>query len=95
MLALLFVLIVLFLAFKSISLIFAIFANLLAGLILTATFATLAVGTLNMISIAFAVLYIGLAVDFAIHICMMYQENCSEKEQKQAIEKAIVKLGKA
>ena len=95
MLALLFVLIVLFFAFKSISIIFAIFANLLAGLILTATFATLAVGTLNMISIAFAVLYIGLAVDFAIHICMMYQENCSEKEQKQAIEKAIVKLRKS
>ena len=95
LLALLFVLIVLFLAFKSISLIFAIFANLLAGLVLTATFATVAVGTLNMISIAFAVLYIGLAVDFAIHICMMYQENCSEKEQKQAIEKAIVKLRKS
>ncbi len=95
LLALLFVLIVLFLAFKSIPIIFAIFANLLAGLILTATFATLAVGTLNMISIAFAVLYIGLAVDFAIHICMMYQENCSEKEQKQAIEKAIKNLRKS
>lgn len=95
LLALLLVLIVLFLAFKSISIIFAIFANLLAGLILTATFATLAVGTLNMISIAFAVLYIGLAVDFAIHICMMYQENCSEKKQKQAIEKSIRNLRKS
>ena len=38
MLALLLFLSVLFFAFKSISIIFAIFANLLAGLILTATF---------------------------------------------------------
>ena len=94
-LALLFVLIILFIAFKSISIIFAICANLLAGLMLTATYATLAVGTLNMISIAFAVLYIGLAVDFAIHICMMYLENCGEKEKKQAIENAITSLRKS
>ncbi len=94
-LALFFVLVILFLAFKSISIIFAICVNLLAGLVLTATFATLAVGTLNMISIAFAVLYIGLAVDFAIHICMMYLENCPEKQQKQAIESAVGSLRKS
>lgn len=95
MLAAFLVLVVLFFAFRSIALIFAICANLVAGLVFTATFATLSVGTLNMISIAFAVLYIGLAVDFAIHICMMYVERCSKENQFQAIENAITSLGKS
>ncbi len=47
---------------------------LLAGLALTAAFAALAVGHLNLISIAFAVLYIGLGVDYAIHLCLRYKE---------------------
>jgi hopanoid biosynthesis associated RND transporter like protein HpnN len=48
--------------------------TLLVGLVLTAGFAILAVGELNMISVAFAVLYIGLGVDFAIHLCLRYGE---------------------
>jgi hopanoid biosynthesis associated RND transporter like protein HpnN len=47
---------------------------LLMGLILTATFATAVVGHLNLISIAFAVLYIGLGADFAIHFLLRYRE---------------------
>ncbi len=47
---------------------------LLMGLILTATFATVVVGHLNLISIAFAVLYIGLGADFAIHFLLRYRE---------------------
>ena len=34
----------------------------------TAGFTTLAIGQLNMISAAFAVLFIGLGVEFAIHL---------------------------
>ena len=49
--------------------------TLLCGLVLTAGFATLAVGTLNLISVAFAVLFIGLSVDFGIHLCLRYQEQ--------------------
>ena len=94
-LALMLVLIVLFFAFKSISLILAICANLMAGLIFTATFATFTVGTLNMISIAFAVLYIGLAIDFAIHICMLYTENCARLKKIEAIKNAIFSLRKS
>ena len=37
-------------------------------------FATAAVGHLNLISIAFAVLYIGLGADFAIHFLLRYRE---------------------
>ena len=47
---------------------------LLTGLILTAGFATVAVGHVNLISIAFAVLYIGLGVDYALHFCLRYRE---------------------
>jgi len=49
--------------------------NLLAGLCLTAAFATFAVGNLNLISLAFAVLYIGLGADYAIHLALRYRER--------------------
>lgn len=73
-LALVMVLVCLLLGLRSIVLVFATLVTLIVGLIFTAGFATAAVGTLNMISIAFAVLYVGLGVDFAIHICLRYRE---------------------
>ena len=48
--------------------------TLLVGLAITAGLATLIVGQINLISIAFAVLYIGLGIDFAIHYCLKYRE---------------------
>jgi len=48
--------------------------TLLVGLSLSAAFATVAVGQLNILSMAVAVLFIGLAVDYAIHLCLRYQE---------------------
>jgi hopanoid biosynthesis associated RND transporter like protein HpnN len=65
---------ILWLALGSIRLIAGSIAMLLAGLSWTAGFAALAVGHLNIISVAFAVLFIGLAVDFSIHFCLRYQE---------------------
>ncbi len=59
---------------RSIKLLLATFLALIFGLILTAGFATVAIGHLNLISIAFAVLYIGLGVDYAIHLCLRYRE---------------------
>jgi len=59
---------------RSFKLLFATFIVLILGLILTAGFAALSIGHLNLISIAFAVLYIGLGVDYAIHICLHYRE---------------------
>ena len=49
--------------------------TLVCGLIWTAAFATAAVGTLNLMSVAFAVLFIGLSVDFGIHFCLRYREE--------------------
>ena len=59
---------------RSVKLLLATFLALIFGLILTAGFATVAIGHLNLISIAFAVLYIPLGVDYAIHLCLRYRE---------------------
>jgi len=58
----------------SIQLVLAALLTLTVGLIFTAGFATAAIGHLNLISVAFAVLYIGLGVDYAIHLCLRYRE---------------------
>ena len=72
--ALLMVSIMLWIGLRSLRLIAATLLTLVVGLTLTAAFSTWAVGQLNMISMAFAVLYIGLGVDYAIHICLRYRE---------------------
>ncbi len=72
--ALVFVTFVLLFGLGSGWLVLATLTTLIIGLILTATFATLTVGELNLISVAFAVLYIGLGVDFAIHYCLRFRE---------------------
>jgi len=59
---------------RSLRLVAATLVTLIAGLIWTAGFATLAIGELNLISVAFAVLFIGLSVDFGIHFCLRYRE---------------------
>jgi hypothetical protein len=69
------VLLWLVLAVRSWRLILPIAATLALGLVLTTGFAALAVGALNLISVAFAVLFVGMAVDFAIQFCVRYREN--------------------
>ncbi len=64
----------LFWGLRSVRLAGATLLTLLMGLILTAGFATLAVGRLNLISVAFAVLFIGLSVDFGIHFALRARE---------------------
>jgi hopanoid biosynthesis associated RND transporter like protein HpnN len=52
--------------------------TLVFGMVLTVGFTAVAVGHYNMISACFAVLYIGLGVEFAIHLLMRYQEMLTE-----------------
>jgi hopanoid biosynthesis associated RND transporter like protein HpnN len=73
-LALITVGIVLFLGLRSPKMVLATLITMIMGLIWTASFAAAAVGQLNLISVAFAVLYIGLSVDYAIHFCLRYKE---------------------
>ncbi len=86
LLSLLAVTLVLIIGLRSIWTLLASLVTLLVGLILTASFAALAIGELNMISVAFAVLYIGLGVDFAIHYCLKYQEDLQWLAQDQALQ---------
>jgi len=86
----------LFFALRSLKLLLITFISLITGLILTAGFATVSVGHLNLISIAFAVLYIGLGVDFAIHLCLRYRELIAEKKSNlAAIHGSIQSVGKS
>jgi len=96
LLALLMVSGTLLIAFRSWRLMFATLVTLLVGLALSAAFATMAVGQLNIISLAFAVLFVGLAVDYAIHLSLRYQELLGlESEPDQAIRKSIQEVGPA
>jgi hopanoid biosynthesis associated RND transporter like protein HpnN len=67
-------------------LVIATLVTLVMGLVWTAGFAILALGTLNLISVAFAVLFIGLSVDFGIHYGLRYKE---EVEAGNAHDKAL------
>ena len=68
--------------------------SLVIGLACTAAIATLTVGELNLISVAFAVLYIGLGVDFAIHYCLRYREHRVEGAARgAALEQTSVNIG--
>jgi len=66
--------IILFVALRSLTLLISSMLVLICGIIGTAAFAAFAVGSLNMISMAFAVLYIGLGIDYAIHLGLRYRE---------------------
>ncbi|MCP3903635.1 MAG: MMPL family transporter [Planctomycetes bacterium] len=74
LLALAMVGLVLWAALRSVRLIIATLVTLVIGLLITAGIAAVTVGRLNMISVAFAVLYVGLGVDYAIHLCLRYRE---------------------
>ena len=59
---------------RSLRLVVTSLVALVVGLLLTTAFAALAVGHLNPVSVAFGVLYIGLGVDYAIHLTLRYRE---------------------
>jgi hopanoid biosynthesis associated RND transporter like protein HpnN len=65
---------VLVLALRSWKLVAAAMTALLAGLVWTAAFAAISVGYLNLVSVTFAVLFIGLGVAFSIHLEMCYAD---------------------
>jgi uncharacterized protein len=65
----------LFLAVQTWRLIVPILATLGLGLMLTLLFAAMAVGTLNLVSVGFGILFVGIAVDFAIQFSVRYRER--------------------
>lgn len=74
-LSLLLVTIVLYYSLRSLRLVLATVLTLLVGLAWTSGLAAVAVGQLNALTSAFAVLYIGLGVDFGIHFALGYLDQ--------------------
>jgi hopanoid biosynthesis associated RND transporter like protein HpnN len=64
---------ILYFALRSARLAAASIITLVAGLVWTAAFAAATVERLNLVSIAFAVLFVGLGIDFAIHLGVHYE----------------------
>jgi hopanoid biosynthesis associated RND transporter like protein HpnN len=52
----------------------AALATLIIGLVWTTGFAIAFIGSLNMISVTFAVLFIGLGIDYSIQFCLRHKE---------------------
>ena len=69
------VLIILWLALHSAKIIFAVFVNLFVGLSITTAVGLMLVGSLNLLSVAFAVLFVGLGVDFGIQFSVRYRSE--------------------
>lgn len=90
------VLLLLFAALRSVRAVIASAATLVVGLIWTAAFAAATVGALNLISLTFAVLFIGLGVDFSIHLLMHYlDERRAGCGHEQALGRAVADVGSA
>jgi len=67
---------------------------LIVGLAYTMAFATLVIGHLNILTITFVPMLIGLAIDFGVHLITRYEEELRKgKTEQLALEKAMVYTG--
>jgi uncharacterized protein len=83
------VLVILWMALHSSKIIFAVFANLFIGLSITTAIGLMMVGSLNLLSVAFAVLFVGLGVDFGIQFSVRYRsERFKGNDLRAALAKA-------
>ncbi|MGB3864203.1 MAG: MMPL family transporter [Xanthobacteraceae bacterium] len=85
------VLFILWLALRSPKIIFAVFLTLAIGLAITTACGLMMVGALNLISVAFAVLFIGLGVDFGIQYSVRYR---SERYKQDDLRLALLRGAK-
>src|SRR4029077_12940534 len=85
------VLVILWLALHSPKIIFAVFATLFIGLSITTAAGLMMVGSLNLLSIAFAVLFVGLGVDFGIQYSVRYR---SERFKSNDLTTALLKAAR-
>jgi|WetSurMetagenome_2_1015567.scaffolds.fasta_scaffold00121_25 uncharacterized protein len=86
LLSIVFVGALLFVGLGSARLVMAGMATLFTGLIWTTGFALFAIGSLNLISVTFAVLFVGLGIDYSIQFCLRYRELVDKgSEQGEAV----------
>ena len=94
------VLLILWMALHSAKIISAVFLNLFIGLSITTAAGLWMVGSLNLLSIAFAVLFVGLGVDFGIQYSVRYRSERFKSDDlrlalQQAAERSAVPLSLA
>ena len=80
------VFVILWLALRHKRIILAVAVNLAAGLAISAAFGLLVVGALNVISVAFFVLFVGLGVDFGLQFSVRYR---AERHEYGALRPAL------
>ncbi|WP_434148333.1 MMPL family transporter [Methylocaldum gracile subsp. desertum] len=84
----------LWVAYRSFKLMFATFVALTMGLIFSLGFATVAIGQLNLISIGFAVLFIGMGDAYSSHFCLRYRELVLRGvSQREALRETLTSTG--
>jgi hopanoid biosynthesis associated RND transporter like protein HpnN len=67
---------------------------LLVGIAYTMGFTTLSVGHLNILTITFVPILVGIAIDFGVHLITRYEEELRRgRTQRAALEKAVVYTG--
>jgi hopanoid biosynthesis associated RND transporter like protein HpnN len=84
------VLFILWLALRSGRLMLAVIINLAVGLALTAALGLLMIGSFNLISVYFAVLFVGIGVDFGIQYSVRYR---AERHEIDDVQQAIMRAG--
>jgi hopanoid biosynthesis associated RND transporter like protein HpnN len=88
------ILVVLFILWRALGsgrIILAVFLNLVVGLAITAAVGLMMVGALNLISVYFAVLFVGLGVDFGIQFSVRYR---SERHEISDLRAALIATGR-
>ncbi len=88
-------LVALWFATRSVKTVTAITVTILSGLVITLAGGLAAVGKLNLISIAFIPLFVGLGVDFGIQVCVRFNaERWAGAWLVEALEHAAAAIGK-
>ncbi|WOJ91070.1 MMPL family transporter [Methylocapsa polymorpha] len=89
------VLFIIWRALKSKRIVLAVALSVVVGLAATAAVGLLMVGALNLISVAFAVLFVGIGVDFGIQFSVRYRaERYQEPNFDKALKRAAAKAGR-
>ncbi len=88
--------ILLLFAFRGLVNVVAAMVSLIVGICLSFGFATLAVGHLNILSMVFAIMLIGLGIEYGIQVVLRYQEELRQgATDQQAIETGLTSTARS
>ena len=86
---------ILWMALHSFRIMFAVAVSLFVGLAVAIAFGLVLVGALNLISVAFFVLFVGLGIDFGIQFSVRYRaERHDQPDLHAALRSAAIKAGR-